>query len=64
MISDGENAVSDSNVLALIEVGIPLGSRFFASDAISDTPHAVVEATTKEATVKVLNLEFRLGFII
>ena len=64
MISDGENAVSDSNVLALIEVGIPLGRRFFASDAMSETPHADVEARTNEATVKVLNFELRLGFII
>ena len=64
MISDGENAVSDSSVLALIEVGIPLGSRFCASDATSETPHAVVDARTKEATDKAFNFEFRLGFII
>jgi hypothetical protein len=64
MISDGENAVSDSSVLALIEVGIPLGRRFFASDAISETPQAVVDARTNEATDKVLNLEFKLGVII
>ena len=64
MISDGENAVSDSSVLALIEVGIPLGRRFCASDATSETPHAVVDARTKEATDKVLNFESKICFTV
>lgn len=64
MISDGENTDRASRVLALIDVGISLGKRFLASDAMSETPQADVVKITSEAREMVLDFDLKTGFII
>ena len=54
----------DSSELELMEVGIPVGSKFFASDTESVIPQAVVEIRTKPANVAGTSLDFKLLCII